>query len=273
MRKRILASLLIVIMLFTNYAFIPAYAVGDEQGEDEFYDFTTLVNEDVYLEAKWEPISYNIYYVLNGGTNDSRNPSTYTIEDTINFWQPTKANSTFIGWYEDEVFTMPIDSISNRTGDITVYAKWEEHVNSTYKVEHYKENLNGTYSLADTDSLTAIAGDAVEATPKTYTGFKEHLTHEQRVNSGIVKSDGSLVLKLYYERIKYRVTFEPHNGSVIEDQIVKYQNKATKPQEITKSGYEFVEWRKIGETQAYDFNTPITSNIDLEANGHQKVTE
>ena len=265
MRKRILASLLIVIMLFTNYAFIPAYAVGDEQGEDEFYDFTTLVNEDVYLEAKWEPISYNIYYVLNGGTNDSRNPSTYTIEDTINFWQPTKANSTFIGWYEDEVFTMPIDSISNRTGDITVYAKWEEHVNSTYKVEHYKENLNGTYSLADTDSLTAIAGDAVEATPKTYTGFKEHLTHEQRVNSGIVKSDGSLVLKLYYERIKYRVTFEPHNGSVIEDQIVKYQNKATKPQEITKSGYEFVEWRKIGETQAYDFNTPITSNIDLEA--------
>ena len=35
------------------------------------------------LEAVWTPIIYNINYVLNGGTNDSRNPATYTIEDNI----------------------------------------------------------------------------------------------------------------------------------------------------------------------------------------------
>ena len=49
------------------------------------YNFAEPVNKDIKLVAKWKPIVYKIDYVLNGGTNDPENPTTYTREDTIDF--------------------------------------------------------------------------------------------------------------------------------------------------------------------------------------------
>ena len=41
-------------------------------------------------------------------------------------YSPTKATSTFMGWFTDSKFENPITEIdSNLTGDIVIYAKWE----------------------------------------------------------------------------------------------------------------------------------------------------
>ena len=80
--------------------------------------------------AKWKPLNYDITYELDGGANTAYNPSVYTIEDVITLKDPIKPGYTFKGWYSDANFRTQVTSISNQTGNITLYAKWE--VNSYY---------------------------------------------------------------------------------------------------------------------------------------------
>ncbi len=74
--------------------------------------------------AKWEPKTYDVSYVMDGGTNSAYNPAGYTIESNIDLISATKKGYTFDGWYLDSEFTQQISNISNRTGDITLYAKF-----------------------------------------------------------------------------------------------------------------------------------------------------
>ena len=69
--------------------------------------------------------TYTITYNLDGGTNDSANPATYTVEDTITLQNPSKDGYNFLGWYTDAGFATPITTISGSTGNLVLYAKWE----------------------------------------------------------------------------------------------------------------------------------------------------
>lgn len=80
--------------------------------------------------ANWEVITYTITYVLNGGTDSSSNPSTYTIESSIILLRSPdeRTGYTFINWYTTSDFQSgtTIDSIpSGSTGNKTLYAKWQ----------------------------------------------------------------------------------------------------------------------------------------------------
>ena len=61
------------------------------------YDFSTPITKDTTISAEWNIITYNIYYNLNGGTLEGENPTTYTVEDEILLFTPTKRgyNSTW----------------------------------------------------------------------------------------------------------------------------------------------------------------------------------
>lgn len=89
------------------------------EGESSAPD--VLDNLEVYC------YTFNITYELDGGTNDSGNPSTYTSKtETIELKNPTKENYKFEGWYTDAAFTQKVTEIAKgSTGDITLYAKWD----------------------------------------------------------------------------------------------------------------------------------------------------
>jgi uncharacterized repeat protein (TIGR02543 family) len=77
------------------------------------YVFTTIPAEDITLYAKWDIVTYDINYVLEGGTNGS-NPSTYTVESpTITLVDPTREGYTFEGWQEGSEIVQ--GSIGNKT--------------------------------------------------------------------------------------------------------------------------------------------------------------
>ena len=79
-----------------------------------------------------------------------------------------------------------------------------------YTVEHYQQNLAGDgYDLVevDTEHLTGETDTTATANPKAYTGFTFDGTVEGTVASGNIAGDGSLVLKLYYTRNSYEVTY------------------------------------------------------------------
>ena len=102
---------------------------------------TAGYTKDLVLYAKWsEPINYNIVYNLNGGTNNSSNPNSYTVEDNITLREPTRVGYKFLGWYNDNT---KIETISNLTGDLVLEAKWEV---ITYTVSF---DTNGGNDLAN----------------------------------------------------------------------------------------------------------------------------
>lgn len=68
------------------------------------------------------------------------------------------------------------------------------------------------------------------------------------------------VSKLIY---RYNVVFNSDGGSDIEKQIIVENNLATIPTSPTKEGYQFMYWSL--NNQKFDFNTEITSDIELVA--------
>ena len=68
------------------------------------YRFVMPMN-DYHLEARWN--LFKIEYVMNSGTNDDRNPYSYTVEDEpITLYNPTRDGYEFLGWkYNDEYIT------------------------------------------------------------------------------------------------------------------------------------------------------------------------
>lgn len=85
-------------------------------------------NTDVTLYAQWEPIVYSIEYDYAGGTVETENPTTYTIESgIITLNSPTKVGYTFIGWTGSNGDTPQIDITINKgsTGNKSYTANWE----------------------------------------------------------------------------------------------------------------------------------------------------
>ena len=63
--------------------------------------------------------------------------------------------------------------------------------------------------------------------------------------------------------VTYTVTFDTDGGNTIESQTVKEGEKAFKPENPVKEGFVFVNW--FNGEDAFDFETPITANIELKA--------
>lgn len=120
---------------------------------------------------------YKITYILDGGTNDSANPSIYTRE-TENFylWPASREGYQFEGWYRDAGFTQKVSFImKGSTGDITLYAKWtpmvsditiERPARTTYKVGE-KIDVTGGKVIYPKNGTAAEAA----MTPQMLSGF------------------------------------------------------------------------------------------------------
>ena len=68
---------------------------------------------------------------------------------------------------------------------------------------------------------------------------------------------------------RYFVTFETNGGTAVKQQVIIEGNKATIPAEPSKSGYAFAGWYLNEEL--YDFNTPVTGNINLIATWNEII--
>ena len=90
----------------------------------------TFPAENAEFKAQWKAETYQINYTLNDGTNAKANPASYTIEtEKVTFASPTRKYYAFCGWFTDSAFTDSSKitgwSTGEKTGDITLYAKWE----------------------------------------------------------------------------------------------------------------------------------------------------
>lgn len=115
----------------TGYDFIGWNTKKDGKGTTyanaaKVKNLTTKDGATVKLYAQWKVKSYRIKYTLNGGTNSSKNPATYSkTTKTIKLAKATKKGYTFAGWYSDKKFKNKVTQITKgSTGNKTLYAKW-----------------------------------------------------------------------------------------------------------------------------------------------------
>ena len=175
----------------------------------------TIPDKDVVYKATATKTadSYSIDYMLNGG-DVTGNPRSYTIEsEDIELSIPTKQGYVFQGWTGGTEKENPGTSgnISTPTRNVTIRqgsmgnrlytANWVGDTQTAYKVEHYKENLDGTFTLADTVNGTGTTDETAIAVKKTYEGFEFDEENSNNLIEANIKPDGSLVLKVYYKRI------------------------------------------------------------------------
>ena len=93
-----------------------------------------------------------ITYNLNGGTNPEDAPTSYKKGEVIGFPTPSKDGSAFEGWYQTSDFsdTRVLRTNDTMSGNITLYAKWEEETNPDY------------FTWSDGDTTSTVTGFSEE---------------------------------------------------------------------------------------------------------------
>ena len=250
----------------TDYTFLNWL---DGSNEVNAKDSITL-SSDKELVAKYNdgtPRKYNltINYVYEDGSEAA---TTYNEEvangTTYNVASPEANKKGYHPETETVTGTMP-------TEDVSVEVKYVANTDTAYKVEHYTENLDGSYKLEKTENLTGTTDTEVTASAQTFEGFTFDETVEGTVKSGNVAGDGSLTLKLYYTRNSYKVTYKytgttPSGASELPAEAeYKYGENVTVAEAATAPGYTFSGWSKENFTmpaEAVEITGSFTTNTD-----------
>ena len=175
-------------------------------------------------------------------TFEGCNPITAFPGEDITLPTPTKTGYTFAGWYNGDTqftaTTMPKQSL-------TLTAKWTANTDTAYKVEHYWQNLaDDGYTRHETENKTGATGSTTAAAAKSYPGFTAGT-----VTQTTIAADGSTVVKIYYTRNSYTLTWNfdggKENATGYTSGTVKFGAAITKPSaDPTKTGYTFGGWDK-----------------------------
>ena len=190
------------------------------------------------------PKQYTVTYKIGEETCGSSKSYAYNTTVTVE-GVPVKEGYTFSGWKTTDV-TVPEGSNQFTMPDKNVVFKgsWTANTNTEYTVKYYQQNLEDDgYTLADEEKTTGTTGDTVTAEVKDYSGFTYDENNAENVVSGEVAADGKLVLKLYYTRNSYKVSYKLNGSSYNTENTYKYGATVTKEADPTiPEGNSFSGW-------------------------------
>ena len=230
------------------------------------FDFSTPINADIVLFAKWYYESLPVYYVSfqsNGGTAVSwqlvKSGYTATKPD-----DPTKEDDSFLGWYTDSAFTTLFDFETLITANITLYAKWYSDTLPTYTVsfvsnggssvtsQSLKSGKVATAPVNPTKTACSFAGWYTDSSLKNKFAFSTAITSNITLYAKWIviaptnlnaRTDGGNEIRISWtdtEASDYKVYYN----------IVNNANTAT---ELTKKSSYYSSYDK---TQTYYFEVP-----------------
>ncbi len=189
-----------------------------------------------------EPLSYQWQQSIDNGNNwtniASANAAEYTTGKTtmdMNGTQYRCVVENDIGKVTSDAATLTVQKATT-----PIDPKYVRYI-----VEHYQQNADGSYTLADAEQPIDEIDKTVTATPKTYEGHTYNPNAAGTVVSGTLKAisspDDIVTLKLYYDITLYTVTV---NGSHAQTTGAgSYAKDATVAIDAgTRSGYTFDGW-------------------------------
>ena len=227
---------------------------------------------DQNVVAAFTPITYTLTYTLAGGSVETANPTTYTIESAaITLNNPTRTGYTFEGWTGTDL-TEPTKTVTISAGSFG---------NRSYTATWKPITYTLTYNLA--------GGSVATENPATYTIETESFTLNNPTKTGytfagwtgtdlteatttVTIAKGTIDNRSYtatWTPNPYKVRFNANNGTgTMEDQDFVYDAaQALTTNAFTRNGYTFNGWN----TKANGSGTPYADkasvkNLTTEAN-------
>ena len=208
--------------------------LGWTNHNEEFISGTWKLTKNVSLIAKWQANKYTLSFNVNGGEGNLES-ITVTYDQAYSVPTIERIGYAFEGWYSGS--TEYFGGVWLTTSDIALTAKWTAYTNIPYVVNHYLQNIeNDSYTLTYSEDFTGTADAYVTPTVKALEGFT--LPSAQRIK---IEPDGSQVLKYYYERNYYTLSFISNCGIFLNSITAKYQTPISLSCSV-REAYTFGGW-------------------------------
>lgn len=137
--------------------------ISINQIADGLYYFV-MPDSDVEVTAVFEPVTYSISYIANGGQHT--NVSQYTVEDDIVLNDAVKSGFTFTGWYNEN--GEKVEKLHYATGNMVLSAKWMTAIESNSTDGQDNDDNDGDADDGDADGSSSdgnsLENDEAKAT-------------------------------------------------------------------------------------------------------------
>jgi len=244
-----------------------AWSVG---GDEKAVGDKITVTANTTVTAIWEAVEYNV--TVTGGTASVGAGAPIT-KATMGTTVTLTAGAAPIGQMFDKwvVNGVVVDDANSATttfvmpaGNVTATATYKDIPVVTYTVTF--DSAGGSAVTAQTIEAGQKATKPADPTKSGY-DFKGWTLNGSAYDfNTAVNGDITLVATWEQQQVVptvYTVTFDSNGGSAVTAQNIEAGQKATKPADPTKAGYDFKGWTLNGS--AYDFNTAVNGDITLVA--------
>ena len=161
---------------------------------------------------------YSITYNLNGGTNSTKNVSSFTkIDVPIKLYDPTKENADFLGWYATSDFSGEKVTEITTASNVTLYARWDRKMTITYVLN------GGINSSANLSTITEsmLPYSLMPASREYYTFISWYLDDTLTTDISIITTFGDTTIYAKWEELDPNLVF------MINPDGVSYSVKAS----------------------------------------------
>ncbi len=153
---------------------------------------------------------------------------------------PAKAGYHFSGWKSNASLTEEVQLETMPSENRTVYGEYVPNSDTTYRVEHYQENVTGGgTTLIDVDQLAGVTDTETMAIANDYAGFTAKVWDQS-----LISGDGQTIIRIEYARNIYNVDLDIAGGMINSGDCTAYTYgiSAPLPTDISRAGYIFDGW-------------------------------
>ena len=200
--------------------------------------------KDIVLYANWIVESFKITYNYGiTGTVANTNPTSYSLNNVVEFTNLSKDGYIFLGWFTDSGFNNQITTTEGHSGALTLYAKWIQGSNIADQATI--TTTSGCWICDQEDMKWIVDGDRGTAIGGDYNSSNYILTFDYGANEYYVKNvvvvcNGKGVIASNYNNAVTEMTTKSFD--IILTAYDKNGNVVYQPTTMNPSGEETVEF-------------------------------